>query len=89
MIRQLMGVESGFGYEKYKFKYQNIIDNVSLLDDETVRELNQVIVEFGHGVFKKKEAEALCLKTDSFVVYPNFFIIPTFTLNDTSSKFYA
>ena len=67
MIRQLMGIESGFGYEKYKFQYQNIIDNVSLLDDETVRELNQVIVEFGHGVIKKKEAEALRCKTDSFV----------------------
>ena len=71
MIRQLMGVESGFGYEKYKFKYQNIIDNVSLLDDETVRELNQVIVEFGHGVFKKKEGDPLHCKTDSFAVESN------------------
>ena len=80
LIRQILGIESGFGYEKYKFEYQNIIDNVSLLDDETVRELNQVIVEFGHEVFKKKEAEALRLKTDSFVVYPNFFIIPTLSI---------
>jgi len=71
LMRQIMGVESGFGYEKYKFEYQNIIDNVSLLDDETVKELNQVIVEFGHEVFKKKEAVALCLKTDSFVVESN------------------
>jgi len=71
MIRQIMGVESGFGYEKYKFEYQNIIDNVSLLDDETVRNLNQVIIEFGHEVFKKKEAAALRLKTDSFVVESN------------------
>ena len=71
MIRQIMGVESGFGYEKYKFGYQNIIDNVSLLDDQTVRELNQVIVEFGHEVFKKKGTAAYCLKTDSFVVESN------------------
>jgi hypothetical protein len=71
LIRQIMGIESGFGYEKYKFGYQNIVDNVSLLDDETVRELNQVIVEFGHEVFKKKEEEALRLKTDSFVVESN------------------
>jgi hypothetical protein len=71
LIRQILGIESGFGYEKYKFEYQNIIDNVSLLDDETVRELNQVIVEFGHEVFKKKEEEALRLKTDSFVVESN------------------
>jgi hypothetical protein len=71
LIRQIMGIESGFGYEKYKFEYQNIVDNVSLLDDETLRELNQVIVEFGHEVFKKKEEEALRLKTDSFVVESN------------------
>ena len=71
LIRQILGIESGFGYEKYKFEYQNIIDNVSLLDDETVRELNQVIVEFGHEVFKKKEEAALRLKTDSFVVESN------------------
>jgi transposase, IS5 family len=71
MIRQLMGVESGFGYEKYQFEYQNIFDNVSLLDDETVLELNQVILEFGHAVFKKKEAAALRLKTDSFVIESN------------------
>ena len=68
LIRQIMGVEKGFGYERYEFEYQNILDNVSLLDDETVRELNQVIVEFGHEVFKKKEEGALRLKTDSFVV---------------------
>ena len=62
LIRQIMGVESGFGYEKYKIGYQNIIDNVSLLDDETVRELNQVIVEFGHEVFKKKRGGSIVLE---------------------------
>jgi IS5 family transposase len=71
LIRQIMGIERGFGYERHEFEYQNIVDNVSLLDDETVRELNQVIVEFGHEVFKKKEEEALRLKTDSFVVESN------------------
>jgi IS5 family transposase len=71
LIRQIMGVEKGFGYERHEFEYQNIVDNVALLDDETVRDLNQVIVEFGHGVFKKKEEEALRLKTDSFVVESN------------------
>jgi hypothetical protein len=33
--------------------------------------LNDVIVEMGHGVFKKKEQAALRLKTDSFVVESN------------------
>jgi len=71
LIRRIMGIESGFGYERYEFEYQNIIDNVSLLDDQTVKELNQIIVEFGHEVFKKKKVAALCLKTDSFVVESN------------------
>jgi len=71
LIRQIMGVERGFGYERHEFEYQNIVDNVALLDDEVVQQLNQVIVEFGHDVFKKKEEEALRLKTDSFVVESN------------------
>jgi hypothetical protein len=71
LVRQIMGIEKGFGYERQEFEYQNIIDNVSLLDDNTLKELNQVIVEFGHDVFKKKETAALCLKTDSFVVKSN------------------
>lgn len=71
LIRQIMGVESEFGSQKQEFGYQSIIDNVGLLDDETVKELNAVILEFGHEVFKKKEEAALCLKTDSFVVESN------------------
>jgi len=71
MIRQIMGIESCFGQEKIKFSYRSIIDNVSLLDDETVKKLNAMIIEFGHEVFKKKEDTALRLKTDSFVVESN------------------
>ena len=71
LIRQLMGVETEFGYEKKEFEYQNILDNVSLLDDNIVKQLNEVIVAFGHSVFKKKDTEALRLKTDSFVVESN------------------
>jgi hypothetical protein len=71
LLRQIMGIETIHGYEKQEIGYQRIIDNVGLLDDETVLKLNTIIVEFGHGVFKKKEAEALHLKTDSFVVESN------------------
>ncbi len=71
LVRQIMGVENDYGMSNYKFGYQSIIDNVGLLDDESVRELNSIIVDFGHYVFKKKEEEALCLKTDSFVVESN------------------
>lgn len=71
LIRQIMGIESGFGYEKVQFSYRSIIDNVSLLDNESVKQINDIIVEFGHDVFKKKEDTALRLKTDSFVVESN------------------
>ena len=71
LVRQIMGVEKETRFDQIEFEYQNIYDNVTLLDDETVRELNDVIVDFGHGVFKKKEQEALHLKTDSFVVESN------------------
>jgi len=72
MMRCLMGVEKSFGYEPVVFEYQNIYDNVSLLSNEMVAELNEVILDFGHKeVFKKKETTALILKSDSFVVESN------------------
>ena len=51
-----------------QYEYQNIYDNVSLLDDDLLKEINGVIVEVGHEVFKKKEKDALRLKTDGYVV---------------------
>lgn len=71
MFREIMGIETKYDFERIEFEYQNILDNVTLLDDETVRKLNDVVVEMGHGVFKKKDTEALRLKTDSFVVESN------------------
>jgi hypothetical protein len=71
LIRQLMGIESIHGFDRVEISYQNLIDNVGLLDDQTVKELNELIIEFGHNVFKKKEKAALRLKTDSFVVESN------------------
>ncbi len=70
-LRFLMGIEREFGYERIELEYQHIYDNVTLLDDATVHEINQVILAFGHQVLKKKEGAALHLKTDSFVVESN------------------
>ncbi len=57
-IRWLMGVETDFGYEKIQYSYQRIYDNVSLLPDEALKELNAIVVEFGHNkVFKKKKRQ--------------------------------
>jgi len=70
LLRKMLGVHTNF-VEEYEFEYQNIIDNVTLLDDDTLKKINDVIVSLGHGVFKKKETEALRVKTDTFVVESN------------------
>lgn len=78
MIRGIMGVlPTDYSLGK-QYSYQNIYDNVTLLDDELLKEINDVIVEVGHEVFKKKgktdvEASVLpCVplqcKVDTFVV---------------------
>lgn len=71
LLRQLIGIETDFGHKKEEISYRRIIDNVSLLDDEMIQQINNIIVELGHNVFKKKEAAAFCLKSDSFVVESN------------------
>ena len=57
LVRQIMGAESGFGHEKVQFSYRSIIDNVSLLDNQSIKKINNVIIEFGHDVFKKKKIQ--------------------------------
>jgi transposase, IS5 family len=72
LVRSVMGVHttSTFYDEKIEFNYQNILDNVSLLDEALLEKVNQLIVEAGHQLLKKKE-EALRLKTDSYALETN------------------
>ncbi|NJO89865.1 MAG: hypothetical protein HC831_13655 [Chloroflexia bacterium] len=72
-LRSLLGMGADHGgFTRIEIEYQNIYDNVTLLNDEILQEINQVILDFGHKeVFKKKEEEALHLKSDSFVVESN------------------
>lgn len=70
LFRKMMGYCDGFGQEE-EISYQSIIDNVTLLDDATLMGINDVIVKLGHDVFKKKETEALHIKTDSYVCQSN------------------
>jgi hypothetical protein len=63
LLRQVMGVEKESGFEAVSFSYQTIVDNVSLLDDVTLKQINEVIVSFGQGeVFKKKRGGSLTIK---------------------------
>jgi IS5 family transposase len=57
LVRSIMGVHttSTFYNEKIEFNYQNILDNVSLLDETLLQKVNQLIVEAGHQLLKKKK----------------------------------
>jgi transposase, IS5 family len=68
LLRGILGVLPTDYTLGRQYEYQNIYDNVSLLDEHLLKQINEVIVEVGHEIFKKKEQAALRLKTDSFVV---------------------
>ena len=86
-LRQLLGIEREAGFKKEKISLQRIKDNMNLLDEETLLKINDIIVEFGHKkVFKKKEEEALRLKTDSFVVQSTVHFPTDYSLLRDSSR---
>jgi len=68
LLRGVLGVGTNDYTVGKQYSRQNIVDNVGLLSDDIIKEINDLIVEMGHDVFKKKETTALFLKTDSFVV---------------------
>ena len=69
LIRQILGVETTFGEAKV-FSMQSIKDNISLLDEETIMQINEVVVSFGHQLVKKK-GEGLHIKVDTYVLETN------------------
>ena len=86
-LRQLLGIETESGFKKIEIGYQRILDNLHLLDDETLMQINDVVVSFGHKeVFKKKGTQALSFKTDSFVVETNVHFPTDYNLLWDSSR---
>jgi transposase, IS5 family len=73
LVRRVMGVHATafIEDEKIEFSYQTILDNVSLIDEALLQEINLLVVDAGHKLVKKKEEEALKLKTDSYAVETN------------------
>lgn len=56
LVRSIMGVHGSTFYdEKIEFNYQNILDNVSLLNEELLEQINQIVVEAGQQLLKKKK----------------------------------
>ena len=64
-LRQMLG-HGEFDRETYHF--QTLKDNLALLTPELLDKINQVVVNGGHALVKKKADEALRGRCDSFVV---------------------
>ena len=52
LIRKLLGVET-FGGEGKLFPHQTLIDNVSLLDEKTLNQINEIIIKEVQDLKKK------------------------------------
>ena len=64
-IREMLGHGA---FEDVYYHFQTLQDNVSLLTPELLDEINQLVVNAGHALVKKKGGEALRGRCDSFVV---------------------
>lgn len=58
-------------FDATQYHFQTLKDNVSRFTPELLDEINQVIVDGGHVLVKKKAGEALRGRCDSFVVETN------------------
>jgi hypothetical protein len=64
-IRQMLGHGEA---DKTLYHFKTLRDNVSLLTPELLDEINQLVVNAGHALLKKKLGEGLRGRCDSFVV---------------------
>lgn len=74
LIRKILGVHTtSFGAVEFEFSYQSIIDNVIEIDEALLKKINQLVVDAGHELLKKKDQEQIVLelKTDSYALETN------------------
>ena len=74
VVRGILGVHTRqvFGEGKY-YPLQTLKDNIALLDEETLKEISEVVVKAGHKLKKNESDEnvELKLKTDTYAVESN------------------
>ncbi len=54
LVRSLLGISS-FGDHLKRYSLQSLKDNVKLLDEQTIDQINQLVVETGHQLKKKRK----------------------------------
>lgn len=73
-LRGILGVDRNDFTVGKEYELQTVKDNVSLLGEDLLRQLNELVVKAGHGVIKKKEGVEdldLSIKVDSYVLESN------------------
>ncbi len=74
IVRGILGVHTRqvFGEGKY-YPLQTMKDNIALLDEETLKQISEVVVKAGHQLKKKESGEnvELNLKADTYAVESN------------------
>ena len=68
-LRQMLGHADVFGGPKYEL--QTIIDNVSLLTEDVLLEINEVVVRCGHNLLNHQSEDSLQGRVDSAVTKTN------------------
>lgn len=55
-LRGILGVQTKkvFFEGQKEYKYQTVVDNVSMLDADLIEQINVVLVKAGHAILKKK-----------------------------------
>jgi IS5 family transposase len=67
LVREMIGI-SNFGENLKRFPLQTLKDNVSLLDDETLKQINELVAKAGQALLPNKK---LNVKIDSYVLETN------------------
>lgn len=65
ILRQLLGHSE---FDPVTYSYDQVMRNVSLLDEDTLREVNELVVRHGHSLCDHDPGERLAGRCDSFVV---------------------
>ncbi|MEM6965546.1 MAG: ISNCY family transposase, partial [Bacteroidota bacterium] len=56
-LRSMLGFEKSDFTPAKAYKYQTVVDNVSLLDEQTIKKINNLMVQVGHQIIKKRRRE--------------------------------
>ena len=72
LLRRIMGLESHFrGEFGQGFHQKTLSENVCHIDEAFLAQINDIVVQAGRPVFKKKDDEPLHAKSDTYVLETN------------------